>query len=58
MLKKFMGMLLLGVAMELGTCLVKEGMDAAKDPYKRAVIKQRVNKIKDAFCKKEEEEPA
>lgn len=55
MFKRFMGMVVLGVAMELGTILAKESVEIAKDPYKRTVIKQKAKKIKDTLLKKEEE---
>lgn len=55
MIKRFMTMVVLGVGMELGAYLFKEGVDVAKDPYKRTVIKQKVTRIKDAIFKKEVE---
>ena len=54
-IKRIAAAILLGVGMELGTCLAKEGVQIAKDPYKRAAIKQKFNKVKDAIFKKEEE---
>jgi hypothetical protein len=55
MFKRFIGMVVLGVGMELGSILAKEGIEIAKDPYKRTVIKQKTKKIKDTIFKKEEE---
>ena len=55
MIKRFMGMVVLGVAMELGTILAKEGYEVAKDPHKRTVVKQKAKSIKDTLLKKEVE---
>lgn len=55
MFKRFIGVVVLGIGMELGTVLVKEGVQIAKDPYKKATIKRKFNKIKDAIFKKDEE---
>ena len=53
--KRIGAAILLGVGMEIGTVLTKEGVQIAKDPLKRLAIKQKFNKIKDAIFKKEEE---
>ena len=55
LMKRFMTMILFGIGMELGTCLTKEGIEIAKDPYKRAVVKQKITRIKETIFKKEEE---
>lgn len=55
MFKRFMSMVVLGVGMELGAILIREGIEIAKDPYKRTVVKQKTKKIKDIVLKKGEE---
>ena len=55
LIKRFMTMVLLGIGMELGARLTQEGVEIAKDPYKRTVIKQKASKIKNILFKKEEE---
>lgn len=55
LIRRFMTMVLLGIGMELGAHLTQEGVQIAKDPYKRTVIKQKASKIKNILFKKEEE---
>ena len=55
MIKRIGAAILLGIGMELGTVLVKESVQIAKDPYKKATIKNKFKKIKDIIFKKEEE---
>jgi hypothetical protein len=54
LIKRIGAAILLGIGMELGTCLTKEVVQITKDPYKRATVKQKFNKIKDVILKKEE----
>ena len=55
MFKRIIGAVVLGVGMELGSILLKEGIELAKSPYKRTVVKQKAKTIKDTLLKKEEE---
>ena len=56
LIRRFMIMILLGVGMELGARLTQEGVEIAKDPHKRCVIKQKADKIKNILFKKNKKE--
>ena len=47
--------IIVGAGMELGTILARKGAQIMGDPAKKAAIKRKFNKIKDAIFKKEEE---
>ena len=51
-MKTFFRMVLYGAATYLGITIAKEGIETARDPYKRATIKQKFSEIKNIISKK------
>lgn len=53
-MKTFFKWVMCGAATYLGYFLCKEAIDTTKDPYRKAKLKKKVSKIKDAISEKTE----
>lgn len=49
MIKNLFNFVLAGAAMTLGATMVSKGLETMRDPYKKAKIKNKFKKIKDAI---------